>query len=212
MTTNKFFKACVLATILMGMAASCYAEKKVDIFDLTFEENFVTPEIKKDLESKKIQEYQNNQAIDLIQHGYEVELTRNKEVVIINIPADKLFESNDTTLLNGGKSYLKPLLKYTTDPGFYKILLVMHSDNTGSKDYCTAFTTARVCSVLDWMETCASTNYVVAYAKGLKDPLYSNDSMQNRQHNRRLEIYLVPGDVMIEQAKKGSIRQNVNKK
>ncbi len=36
-------------------------------------------------------------------------------------------------------------------------------------------------------------------------PLKSNDSMDNRDKNRRLEIYLVPGEKMVQQAQKGRI-------
>ncbi len=36
-------------------------------------------------------------------------------------------------------------------------------------------------------------------------PLKPNNSVENRADNRRLEIYLVPGKKMLEQAKKGRI-------
>ena len=36
-------------------------------------------------------------------------------------------------------------------------------------------------------------------------PLKANTSMENRDANRRLEIYLMPGEKMVEQAKKGRI-------
>ena len=36
-------------------------------------------------------------------------------------------------------------------------------------------------------------------------PLVENNTMNNRSKNRRLEIYLMPGRRMLEQAKKGRI-------
>lgn len=36
-------------------------------------------------------------------------------------------------------------------------------------------------------------------------PLVENNSLTNRERNRRLEVYLVPGTKMLEQAKKGRI-------
>ena len=36
-------------------------------------------------------------------------------------------------------------------------------------------------------------------------PLVPNNSMSNREKNRRLEVYLVPGKKMLEMAKKGRI-------
>ena len=35
--------------------------------------------------------------------------------------------------------------------------------------------------------------------------ILENNSMSNRERNRRLEVYLVPGKKMLEQAKKGRI-------
>ena len=42
-------------------------------------------------------------------------------------------------------------------------------------------------------------------AQGSKNPLYSNTSEVNRDRNRRLEIYLVPGEELIWDAEKNKI-------
>ena len=47
--------------------------------------------------------------------------------------------------------------------------------------------------------------YVVTYAQGSKNPLYSNTSEVNRDRNRRLEINLVPGEELIWDAEKNKI-------
>jgi len=60
-------------------------------------------------------------------------------------------------------------------------------------------------AVYDWFDQNGSVDYVVPYALGETDPLVDNNSVDNRKRNRRLEIYLVPDEVMIQQAKKGRI-------
>jgi outer membrane protein OmpA-like peptidoglycan-associated protein len=184
-------------------------KKTVDIYDLSLDDNISTPEIDNDKQSQSIQEYQYDAAVSLKKQNYDVEMMRNNEVIVITIPAGQLFNPNDTSLTDLGIVSLKPLLRYLKNPGFYKILLVMHSDNTGSDKYTLDLSRSRVNSVYDWFDSNGSVDFVVPYALGATDPLDSNNSMEKRKRNRRLEIYLVPGDIMINQSKRGKIDINL---
>lgn len=136
----------------------------------------------------------------------KVEAFRNKEVLLITIPAHLLFEPNDTELRSGAQNYLSPIKRYLKEPDMFRVMLVMHTDNTGSEEYRDRLTMDRVDSVFDWFEdNGVNTKYLFSYALGDEMPLKPNDSMENRRQNRRLEIYLVPGQKMVEQAKKGRI-------
>ncbi|MCH5240133.1 MAG: OmpA family protein [Muribaculaceae bacterium] len=135
-----------------------------------------------------------------------VEAYRNKEVLLITIPAHLLFEPNETELKASADDYLSPIKRYLKDPDMFRVVLVMHTDNTGSDEYRDRLTVERVNSVFDWFEDSgANTKYLFSYAFGDDMPLKPNDSMENRRQNRRLEIYLVPGSKMVEQARKGRI-------
>lgn len=180
-------------------------KKKVDIYDLSLDDNLETPEIDNDKQAQRVQDYQYEVAVSLKKQNYDVELMRDNEVIVITLPAGQLFAPNDTVLSSLGAVSLKPLMSYLVNPGFYKMLLVMHSDDTGSKQYTESLTRARVNAVFDWIDENASVDFVVPYALGGSDPLVDNNSMDNRKRNRRLEIYLVPDEVMIAQAKKGRI-------
>ena len=136
----------------------------------------------------------------------KVEAFRNKEVLLITIPAHLLFEPNETELKQGSQEYLIPIKRYLKDPDMFRVMLVMHTDNTGSDEYRDRLTLERVNSVFDWFEDSGvNTKYLFSYALGDEMPLKPNDSMENRRQNRRLEIYLVPGTKMVEQAQKGRI-------
>ncbi|MCH5229946.1 MAG: OmpA family protein [Muribaculaceae bacterium] len=136
----------------------------------------------------------------------KVEAFRNKEVLLITIPAHLLFNPNDTELKSGAQEYLIPIKRYLKEPDMFRVMLVMHTDNTGSDEYRDRLTLERVNSVFDWFEDSGvNTKYLFSYALGDEMPLKPNDSMENRRQNRRLEIYLVPGTKMVEQAKKGRI-------
>lgn len=135
-----------------------------------------------------------------------VETFRNKEVLLITIPAASLFAPNDTVLRPDAAALLSPLKRYLKDPDMYRVLMVMHTDNTGSQLYRDNLTEERSKAVFDWFaDQGADTNYLFPYAFGDDMPLVQNNSMSNRERNRRLEVYLVPGKKMLDQAKKGRI-------
>lgn len=204
MKVNKHIRY-LIAMLAICVCFICDAKKVVDIYDLTFDENVSSPAIVKEKIAQRVQDFQNKQAIDLINNNLEVEMMRNGEVIIVTIPADELFAPNDTILMSKSKDTLSKLLKFTKTPGMYKMLLVMHSDNTGTHEYSTRLTSARVNSVFDWFDAYGSTQSVVPYAFGDIQPLKDNNSMEKRRLNRRLEIYIVPGEEMLEQAKSGKV-------
>lgn len=198
----------IILTILVVLLASqqpINAKDDYDIYELSLDENLELPEIKNDKQADKIQDFQLDMAVAFKKSNYDVEIMRDDEVIVITIPASQLFDPNDTVLNDVGKERLKPFLRMLKNPGFYKMLLVMHSDNTGSEMYTLNLTRQRVNAVFDWIEEYGSVDYVVPYALGDTDPIVDNNSVENRKRNRRLEIYLVPEKTMIQQAKKGVI-------
>lgn len=197
--------ALMAAFWLLWPGALSAKKQAVDIYDLSLDENLDMPQIHNDKQAAKVQDYQYDVAVKLKKQNFDVELMRDNEVIVVTIPAGQLFGPNDTIMSNLGKTSLKPMLQYLQNPGFYKMLLVMHSDNTGSDAYTLELTRSRVNAVFDWFEDNGTVEFVVPYALGDTDPLVDNNSMVNRKRNRRLEIYLVPDNVMINQAKKGKI-------
>ena len=159
-----------------------------------------------------IQQFQNKEARDRLlskftgNDGCTLENYRNKEVLLITIPARLLFAPNETLLNDNAANYLAPFKRYLRQPDTYRVLLVMHTDNTGSEQYRDDITEERVESIYEWFEEQGSdTSFLFPYAMGDEMPIYENDSQKNRDANRRLEIYLMPGLKMLEQAKKGRI-------
>ena len=194
-----------LTLLLMAGVKTVNAKDDYDIYDLSLDENLILPEIKNAKQADKIQDFQLDMAVAFKKSNYDVEIMRDDEVIIVTIPASQLFNANDTVLNKLGEERLKPFLRMIKNPGFYKMLLVMHSDNTGSEVYTLNLTRQRVNAVFDWFDENGSVDYVVPYALGDTDPIVDNNSVENRKRNRRLEIYLVPEKTMIQQAKKGVI-------
>ena len=182
-----------------------------ELDDLTFIEMLNSVDVSK--YSTLVQKFQNKEGKNRLLNGRynpkgqcTVEAYRNKEVLLITIPASLLFGPNERELKHGAGDYLSPIRRYLKEPDMYRVMLVMHTDNTGSATYRDELTEERVNAVFDWFERSGiDTRYLFSYALGDDMPLKPNDSMANREKNRRLEIYLVPGARMLDQAKKGRI-------
>lgn len=182
----------------------------IDIQTLTVDENINVPIIDSPLAHRKIREYMAEQAKTLQklkQHGVsQVEFLRGDEVIKVTIPMDKLFYPNDTTLLNKTDLLLRPFARYGEAPGMYHILIVTHSDNTGSISYNLELTQNRASKIYSRLKQLGlETREVVIYGVGGEEPITDNLTMANRQKNRRTEIYLIPGEEMIYMSLRGRL-------
>lgn len=187
-------------------------ERNIQLDELSFTEmiNSVPLDEKQATLIRKFQEKEARDRIlksyGLDRNGCNVETFRNKEVLLITIPASKLFLPNSTELRPDASNLLNPLKRYLKESDMYRMLIVMHTDNTGSEGYREKITEERSTAVFDWFDRQnLDTEYLFSYAYADEMPLVENNSMSNRDKNRRLEIFLVPGETMAEQAKKGRI-------
>lgn len=150
--------------------------------------------------------------------GANVETYRNKEVIIVTIPTDRLFGPNDVELKAGAEQLLAPLKRYmkAESEDMYRLLMVMHTDNTGSEVYTDKLSLDRAEAVFNWFnENGCDTDYLFMRARGASEPnslsgtvtdiLKANDTYEKRADNRRLEIFLIPGKRMVDAAKRGRI-------
>lgn len=175
-----------------------------ELYNMSLDENLAVPNFGN--QNQIIKEYQKRQARRLIAEGQAVESMKGGMVIVATIPSDKLFMPNDTILYAGGNKELQHYLRFLKVEGQYRVLLAMHSDNTGTAAYTDEITSKRVLAVLDWLQANAvNSDYVIPYAMGASEPLRQNNSLTNRSINRRLEIYLVPGIKMVDMASKGEL-------
>lgn len=180
-------------------------EEMVDLSDLSLAENILLPDVN-EKQAPFIRNYMNREAQGLKAKGYKVETARNGEVVIASIPADELFAPNDTTLLPGAAKVLEPFLPYFRIYGKFRLVMAMHSDNTGSGDYLLNLTEKRIIALYDFFDSHASQTdmlqgYPMADSEPAADNKDGNSTREGRKANRRLEIYIVPGPMLLMEAK-----------
>ena len=179
-------------------------EQLVDLSELTLEETIMLPDVPSK-QTSYIKGYMKREAQALQKMGYKVETTRKGEVVIATIPADELFAPNDTLLMASAADKLKPFLPYFRTHGQFKVIPAMHSDDTGFDDHLYSPTEKRIVSLYDYFDRhAAQTDMLQGYPMADSDPIKdtSYGSASERRANRRLEIFIVPGPMLIVDAKK----------
>ncbi|MDE6479509.1 MAG: OmpA family protein [Muribaculaceae bacterium] len=196
---------------LFGISAS--AQENLE--DMTFAQMIKSVDLSSEPKAAElIRKFQDLEARQKLMNGplspkqgkCSIEAYRKKEVILITIPSSELFAPNSTDLSEGASKYLNPIKRYMKDPDMFRVLLVMHTDNTGSVQYRDNITADRVDAVTEWFENQgADTSFTFSYAFGDEAPLVPNTSIENRDKNRRLEVFLMPGTKMLEAAKQGKI-------
>lgn len=203
--------ACLLslpvdASIFRKSAPDNYHE---EIFDMSVDENVMSPEVPKK-QVPSVVAYMKKVAgtIQKRKPDIKVESARGGLVIVATLPSDAMFAPNDTVLSAAASDWLNPFVQCLAVTDMFKVLVVAHSDDTGTDGYLGPLTEARAEAVVAYWGA-DSGNYVgavVPYGFGAGEPVFPNDSRAHRARNRRIEVYLVPGPEMIARAKSGKLR------
>lgn len=208
MRITYIFKALLAGVLLLPFAVQAKDSKidkyHEDILEMTLDENLESPEVPKKY-FDAAHESMKALATKLRNAGFKTDLSeRGGLVLMITIPVSELFMANDTDLSSVAEKQLKPLVQYMRTPDQYKLLIAVHSDDTGSEEYLNSLTRSRADAICQWIGAKGiPTASIVTYGMGFDEPKTMDQSRQARAENRRVEFYFVPGPVMIEQLKAG---------
>ncbi len=198
--------ATVASMVFCGLSATSFAAppqpEPVDIFELSIGDNLATPAIpqkKKEAVRRAVNEF----AKKIAETGLKTSLVRDGEVVEVTIPCSALFAPNSIELKSSATAKLNPLVKYVLRKDLYKVLIAVHSDNTGDETYCENLTADRANSIDEFFYRANgnSDTGCVPYGLGADEPAGANNSMRSRDKNRRVEIYFVPTESFISRTK-----------
>lgn len=136
--------------------------------------------------------------------GFKTSSERNGLVVMVTIPAADLFAPNGTDLTDRGREKLAALKPFVTRQTDYKILIAVHSDDTGDQMYAEQLTADRANAIDDFFGEGSDTELaqIVPYGLGDDEPVAANNSIAGRARNRRVEIYFVPLQQFIDTHKR----------
>lgn len=173
-----------------------------EITELSVDDNLQSPEVPSKLMAAAQHE------MDILKNrlahaGLHTDLSeREGLVLLVTIPCSELFLPNDTLLATFASSKLKHLVPPLRNPDRFKTLIVSHSDDTGSESYLNNLTRARADAVRQWIaDQGVPVDGIVPYGLGYDEPINEENSLKGRAANRRIEIYFLPGPLMLESLK-----------
>lgn len=170
--------------------------------DLDIDQNIVTPAVPRKA-VKPLQEHMVALARRLQKDGIpnaSITSLRDGQVLKVTFLAEDFFAPNDTVVRQEAHKLLSPLVRYMRRPSMYKMLMAVHSDDTGEALYSDHLTQARAEALDIYVERIMGINPspLIPYAMGREDPTDTNDTRAGRRLNRRVEFYLIPLQQLIK--------------
>lgn len=185
-------------------AQSSLIEQEADPAELEFDNELHSPVVGQK-QHAYVRNYMKTIAESLYHEKFAVETMREGEVVITVIPTDELFAPNETSLMPSALATLDKFRQFATPADRFKIVLAVHSDDTGSEEYLYDLTEKRTVAVIDYLESIGfDPDSIVGFPKGNSSPIAESTSRANRAKNRRLEVFIVPSQELLTLAKASS--------
>ena len=129
-------------------------------------------------------------------------VTRVGEGLVVTFESGLLFDFDSDQLREASKQNLDNLAKSLSNFGDSKLLLVGHTDNTGSDSYNMDLSRRRAAAVASYLVSQGVPSArISASGRGETEPIAPNDTDADRQKNRRVEVAITAGDQMKAQAK-----------
>lgn len=140
--------------------------------------------------------------------GAEVERVGEGIVVTFDEGSGVRFATNQATLNASSKATLDKLTDIMNKYPGTEVLVAGHTDNTGAAEYNMDLSKRRAQSVVDYLATHNISRERIAMTySGETDPRSTNETPEGRAENRRVEIGIVAGEEMREDARKEAEKQ-----
>lgn len=188
---------CLLACCALFTAAQ---GNDFDPYTVEIEENIKYPAVPSKLKETVVHAMNKLERTLSNDNKYECSRVRSGEVVVVTIPCSMLFQPNSTQLKSSAEKVLQPLLPYIKRTDRYKVIVAVHSDDTGDSEYADNLTAERATTIDEYYYTKNDNNdtCIIPYGLGADEPLKPNTSVAGRAANRRVEVYFVPTKEYIE--------------
>lgn len=201
----KTISVILVAAVAMSTSVVMASQKDgvFDPFTASIEVNIRMPEVGKKHKAAVSEAMAKLEQV-LKETGLAVSRVRDGEVVLVTIPCDRLFAPNSPSLRGDADKNLLPLLPYIKRSDNFKVVVAVHSDDTGDSQYTDQLTADRASAIDEFYSrhTSASETGIIPYGIGTDEPVAPNSGIRNRAANRRVEVYFIPTATFISKAKK----------
>ncbi|MVN92171.1 OmpA family protein [Mucilaginibacter aquatilis] len=142
------------------------------------------------------------QAAEIKQTVPGATVERQGEGILVKFDSGILFDVNKTALKSAAQTNLSNLATSLTNNPQTNILIVGHTDNTGSAELNQDLSVRRAESVKSYISSHGvSGSRLTTSGKGFNEPIADNSTEAGRAQNRRVEIVIVANDQLKQEAK-----------
>ncbi|HLS95127.1 outer membrane protein OmpA-like peptidoglycan-associated protein [Sphingobacterium allocomposti] len=129
------------------------------------------------------------------------EVIKADEGIIVKFDEGILFDFNSSTLKSAAKTNIAKLVETLNKEPGTEILVIGHTDNIGTLAANQKVSESRANAVKAYaVSQGLSSGRIKTEGKNYSEPIASNDTDAGRAENRRVEIVIVAGDQMIQEA------------
>lgn len=127
------------------------------------------------------------------QLGDNVDIRNTGQELILTLPQDLLFATDSATLRPDLQRDLRTIAANLVNNPRSDVIVVGHTDNTGSAAYNQGLSERRATSVATVLRgEGVAANRIQTIGRGLTQPVASNATPEGRRQNRRVEIFIRP--------------------
>lgn len=147
------------------------------------------------------------QAKELKQAVPTAEVQRVGEGINMTFESGLMFQKNSSEISNSYKSDLSGAAEVFAKYPDTNIVIEGHTDDSGSDEFNMTLSEKRANAVKDFFVTKGvNAERMTTKWYGETQPKYANDSEENRQKNRRVELAVVANEKMQKEAKEGKLQ------
>ena len=151
-----------------------------------------------DKHKKELEEQVKNAKIESVNDGQAIRVTFDSGI---------LFATNSSTLNSSSQSSLRSFAANLKAHSQTDMLIIGHTDNTGSDRINDPLSLNRASSVRSFLSAQGvDSNRMRVDGKGSHEPVADNSTASGRKENRRVEVYIIPNKAMVEAAQNGTLK------
>lgn len=153
---------------------------------------------KMDKQKKELEEQVKNAKIESVNEGQAIRVTFDSGI---------LFATNSSTLSSTSQNSLRSFAANLKANSQTDMLIIGHTDNTGSDRINDPLSLNRASSVRSFLSAQGvDSSRMRVDGKGSHEPVADNSTASGRKENRRVEVYIIPNKAMVEAAQNGTLK------
>ena len=139
--------------------------------------------------------------------GTQVETVNEGQAIKVVFDSGLLFNTSSSTLSSSSRNDLRKFADNLNKNDDTVLEIIGHTDSSGNDRINDPLSLNRAKSVRDFLEGQGVSSVRMKYeGRGSHEPVDTNATAEGKRKNRRVEVFILPSQKMIEEAKAGTLK------